>query len=153
MNVRTALGMTATVLTLSALAACGTHSANGTGSPSHPQSSAPTSSSPSSSSSSSGSHKPLVLKVNAAGGDYHMVVGQTLIVQVTTGTKIEPLNKGCDNGSGAVLKQLCTAGSNYEYQAVRAGTAQLMYTIRPDCKPGAACPAWIRNATFKVTVS
>lgn len=149
MNARRALGMTATVIALSGMVACGTHHAGGAGSPSHPQSSTS-----SSSNSSSGSHKaPLVIKVNAANNSYHMSVGQKLIVQVTHGMKIQPSKKGCANGAGAILKQLCSSGENYEYQAVRAGTANFSYTIRPDCKPGAACPAWMRNASFKVTVT
>lgn len=148
MNARRALGMTATMIALIGMAACGTHHAGGTGAPSHPQ--APSSSS---SSSSTGSHRaPLVIKVNAANDSYHMVVGQKLIVQVANGMKIQPGKTGCASGNGDVLKQLCTSGQNYEYQAVRSGSAQFNYTIRPDCKPGAACPAWMRNASFKVTV-
>lgn len=149
MNVRRALGVAASVVALSSMAACGTHHAGGTGSPPHPQSSTSSPSSP-----SSGSHKaPLVIKVDSADNTYHMVVGQKLIVQVANGTKIKPSKKQCDSSGGGVLKQLCTPGSDYEYQAVRTGTAQFSYTIRPDCKPGAACPAWIRNTSFKVTVS
>jgi hypothetical protein len=148
MNARRALGMTATVIALSGMAACGTHHAGGAGAPSHPQSPS------SSASSSSGNNKaPLVIKVNAASDSYHMVVGQKLIVQVSSGTKIQPSKKACGSGNGDVLKQLCTSGQSYEYQALRSGTAQFSYTLRPDCEPGAACPAWIRNATFKVTVS
>src|SRR4051794_38497281 len=109
MIARRAFGMTATVIALSGMAACGTHQAGGAGSPSHPQSST--------ASSSNGSNKaPLVIKVNAASNSYHMSVGQKLIVQVTHGMKIQPSKKGCATGIGAILKQLCTSGENYEYQ-------------------------------------
>lgn len=146
MKARKALGMTATVVALSGMAACGTHHAGGTGAPSHPHSS-------SSSSAPTSNKAPLVIKMNAADDSYHMVVGQKLIVEVASGTKIKPSKKSCPSGQGDVLKQLCTSGSNYEYQAIRSGTAQFSYTISPDCKPGAACPAWMRNETFKITVS
>jgi hypothetical protein len=147
MNARKALGIAATMVALSGMAACGTHHAGGTGAPSHPHSSS------SSTAPSSSSKAPLVVKMNTVGESYHMVVGQKLIVQVANGTKIRPSKKSCASGNGAIIKQLCTSGSDYEYQAVRSGTAQFSYSISPDCKPGAACPAWMRNATFKVTVS
>jgi hypothetical protein len=53
-----------------------------------------------------------------------------------------------DNG---MLTVSC-AGGSYTYTAQRAGTAELMATVRPNCAQGTMCPQWIAEATLKITI-
>jgi hypothetical protein len=53
-----------------------------------------------------------------------------------------------DNG---MLTVQCTSG-DFSYTAQRAGTAELMATVRPRCSPGSMCPQWIAEATLKITI-
>jgi len=151
MRARKIITVAALVAASSGLAACGSHHENGTGT-SGQSSSTPTSQPPSSSSASS-SHSPLVVNVNRAHGTYRMVVGQQLVVQVGTDVKVAPSKQSCTPAApSAVLRPQCASGRDFHYVAAQKGTAQMSYTIRPSCSPGAACPAWIRQADFEIAV-
>jgi len=150
MRARKIITVAALVAASSGLAACGSHHENGTGT-SGQSSSTPTSPQPSSSASSSQS--PLVVNVNRAHGTYRMVVGQQLVVQVGTDVKVAPSKQSCTPAApSAVLRPQCASGRDFHYVAAQKGTAQMSYTIRPNCSPGAACPAWIRQADFEIAV-
>jgi hypothetical protein len=53
--------------------------------------------------------------------------------------------------NGGMLTVHCTSG-NYYYTAERAGTTELMATVRPNCPKGHLCPEWVAVATLKITI-
>jgi hypothetical protein len=50
-----------------------------------------------------------------------------------------------------MLSVRCQSGTFY-YTAQKAGSAELMATVRPRCSPGTMCPQWMAEATLKITI-
>jgi hypothetical protein len=158
-----------------ALCACGsaTHNASagvGAGAslssspatPSSPTTTSPAPSSPGHASSPPIAGDPIIFAVRLGAGGFQpktlrISPGQHFVVIVDSSVKASGpgLPSSCSGISAPIddgmLTVQCTSG-DFSYTAQRAGTAELMATVRPRCSPGTMCPQWIAEATLKITI-
>jgi hypothetical protein len=134
-----------------------------TATPSSPTTTSPTgTSSPSHSSSPPIAGDPIIFAVRLGDGGFQpktlrISPGQHFVVIVDSSVKASGpgLPSSCSGISAPIddgmLTVQCTSG-DFSYTAQRAGTAELMATVRPRCSPGTMCPQWIAEATLKITI-
>lgn len=177
MFVRRILAATALVAAAALTAACGTHTAgnasvhgaatgsspsSATTAPASPSlSPAPSSPAPPSSTTPAapGSGSSVVVTVSAgqSANSVRLRIGQLLVIKVSSGVVVSGLSGTCSTaGSGTrtgALAATCSPTAGTTFRAVHAGSVNLNFTVRPDCKGQTMCPDWIRAGHLAVSVS
>jgi hypothetical protein len=109
----------------------------------------------------SGARAPMILVVRLGSGfnpgTLRISPGQHFVISVSSSVKASsPGVPGSCSGAttridGGMLTVRCVSGAFY-YTAQRAGTTELIATVRPKCVRGRMCPQWMTEAKLKITI-
>jgi hypothetical protein len=109
----------------------------------------------------SGARAPMILVVRLGTGfnpgTLRISPGQHFVISVSSSVKASsPGVPGSCSGTttridGGMLTVRCVSGAFY-YTAERAGTTELIATVRPKCVRGRMCPQWMTEAKLKITI-
>jgi len=104
---------------------------------------------------------PIILVVRLGSGfnpgTLRISPGQHFVISVASSVKASsPGVPGSCSGTttridGGLLTVRCVSGAFY-YTAQRAGTTELIATVRPKCVRGRMCPQWMTEAKLKITI-
>jgi lipoprotein-anchoring transpeptidase ErfK/SrfK len=109
----------------------------------------------------SGARAPIILVVRLGTGfnpgTLRISPGQHFVISVDSSVKASSpaVPSSCSGATtridAGMLTVRCASGAFY-YTAERAGTVELIATVRPRCVRGRMCPQWMTEAKLKITI-